>query len=183
MYYMIIAIIYGKVGMEMLQFYNNLNISKKLNFMNLSTAIIAGIVAILFIVLYQYIDSTKTMKYQSRTFSKVIAQNIAPAILFKESKNIQDSLSSLKCAKDILEAYALDEHGKLLGIYVRIEPYKENESIKKLKLKEQQFWKGSALYTVTPVVVDGKNIGYLVLVHSMDRFIVHLFIPNYAIEI
>jgi len=167
----------------MLQFYNNLNISKKLNFMNLSTAIIAGIVAIFFIVLYQYIDGTKSMKYQSRTFSKVIAQNIAPAILFKDAKNIQDSLSSLKYAKNILEAYALDRNGKLLGTYVYTDPYKENKSIKNLQLKEQQFWKGPELYTITPVIVEKKSIGYLIIVHSMNRFIMHLLMQTFFITL
>ena len=79
----------------MLQFYNSLNIAKKLNFMNLSTAIIASIIAIVFIVLYQYIDGTKIVKYQNAIFAKVLAKNIAPALLFKDTKNIQESLSSL----------------------------------------------------------------------------------------
>ncbi len=167
----------------MLQFYNNLNISKKLNFMNLSTAIIAGIVAIVFIILYQYFDGTKNMKYHNRTFSKVIVQNIAPAILFKDTKNIQDSLSSLKYAKNIREAYALDKNGKLLGMYVHTKPYKENKNIKKLKLKEQQFWKGDELYTVTPVVVEKNLIGYLIIVHSMNRFIMHLLMQTFFITL
>ena len=168
---------------RVLQFYNKLTIAKKLNFMNLSTAIIAAIIAIIFIIFYQYIDGTKIVKYQNRTFAKVLAQNIAPALLFKDEKNIQDSLSSLKYAKDILEAYAVDSNGKILGTYVHIEPYKENKTIKQLKLKEQQFWQGSELYTVTPVIVEKKTIGYLILVHSMNKFIMHLLMQTFFITL
>jgi diguanylate cyclase (GGDEF)-like protein len=166
----------------MLQFYNNLSIAKKLNFMNLSAAIIAGIIAIVFIVLYQYIDGTKIVKYQNATFAKVLAKNIAPALLFKDTKNIQDSLSSLKNAKNILEAYALDTNGEILGMYVKNKPYKENRYIKSLQLKEEQFWQGLELYTVMPVVDDDKTIGYLVIIHSMDKFIWHLLTQTLVIS-
>ncbi|WP_152182939.1 sensor domain-containing diguanylate cyclase [Sulfurimonas indica] len=167
----------------MLQFYNNLSIAKKLNFMNLSAAIIAGVIAIIFIVLYQYIDGTKIVKYQNRTFAKVLAKNIVPAMLFKDTKNIQDSLSSLKHAKNILEAYALGKDGELLGMYVKSEPYKENKLIKTLKLQEKQFWKGLELYTVMPVIADEKTIGYLVLIHSIDKFIEHLLTQTFVITL
>jgi len=167
----------------MLQFYNKLNISKKLDFMNLSTAIIAGVIAIFFIVLYQYLDGTKTMKDESRTFAKVLAQNIAPALLFHDEKNIEDSLSSLKYAQNILEAYALDKNGKMLGTYIQKQPYKKNEEIKKLSLKEEQLWKGFELYTITPVIAEDKTIGYLVLVHSMDKFIMHLLMQTFFITL
>ncbi len=167
----------------MLQFYNKLTISKKLNFMNLSTAIIAGIIAILFIVLYQYIDGTKIVKYQNRTFSKVLAQNIAPALLFKDARNIEESLSSLKYEKNILEAYALDTNGKVLGMYVKRQPYKKNQNISKLSLKESQFWKGFELYTTMPVIVDKKPIGYLVIVYSMRGFIMHLLTQSFFITL
>ena len=167
----------------MLQFYNKLTISKKLNFMNLSTAIIAGIIAILFIVLYQYIDGTKIVKYQNRTFSKVLAQNIAPALLFKDARNIEESLSSLKYEKNILEAYALDTNGKVLGMYVKRQPYKKNQNISKLSLKESQFWKDFELYTTMPVIVDKKPIGYLVIVYSMRGFIMHLLTQSFFITL
>ena len=174
---------YYKGKKKMLQFYNKLNISKKLDFMNLSTAIIAGVIAIFFIVLYQYVDGTKTMKDESRTFAKVLAQNIAPALLFHDEKNIEDSLSSLKYAQNILEAYALDKNGKMLGMYIQKQPYKKNEEIKKLSLKEEQLWKGFELYTVTPVIAEDKIIGYLVLVHSMDKFIMHLLMQTFFITL
>ncbi|QOP45636.1 sensor domain-containing diguanylate cyclase [Sulfurimonas paralvinellae] len=158
----------------MLQFYNKLNISKKLDFMNLSTALIAGIIAIIFIVLYQYIDGTKILKYQSRTLAKVLAQNIAPALLFKDAKNIDESLSSVKYAENILEAYALDVNGNILGVYVQKQPYKKNNEIEKMTLKEEQFSKGFELYTVVPVHAENRTIGYLVLVHSTQMLITHL---------
>jgi diguanylate cyclase (GGDEF)-like protein len=71
----------------------------------------------------------------------------------------------------------------MLGMYVKNKPYKENRYIKSLQLKEEQFWQGLELYTVMPVVDDDKTIGYLVIVHSMDKFIWHLLTQAFVITL
>ncbi|MBA1432019.1 MAG: hypothetical protein FAF04_00130 [Epsilonproteobacteria bacterium] len=133
-------------------------------------------------VLYQYIDGAKIVKYQNRIFAKVLAQNVAPAFLFKDTQNIEESLSSLKYEKNILEAYALDTNGKILGVYVKKQPYKKNQELEKLDLKETQFWKGLQLYTVIPVRAESKSIGYLIIVYSMKEFILHLLVQSFLLH-
>jgi len=158
----------------MLTFFSRLNISKKLNFMALSTAMIIGMITIIFIVLYQYIDGRKDIEYANKTLSKILAQNITPALLFKDTANIQESLSSLKFDKNIIEVYALGKNGKILGTYIKNKPSKENEVIKKLSLKEKQFWQGLYLYTLNPVIVEKKKVGCIVLVYTIHSFMSHL---------
>jgi len=165
----------------MLTFYNRLNISKKLNFMALSTATIIGIITIIFIMFYQYIDGRKNIECANKTLSKILAQNITPALLFKDTANIQESLSSLKFDENVVEVYALGNNGKILGTYIRNEPSQENKVIKELSLKEKQFWRGLYLYTLNPVIVEKKKIGCLVLVYGIGSFVKHLLTQTFFI--
>ncbi|WP_457745671.1 diguanylate cyclase domain-containing protein [Sulfurimonas sp.] len=158
----------------MWKFYHRLNIEKKLNFMSLSTALMAGIIAIVFISIYQYIDGKKNIAYTNQTLTKILAQNIAPALLFKDVNNIQASLSSLKYEKNIVEAYALLDNGEIIGRYTRERLFKPNPLIKNISLEPKQFWNGFRLYTITPIKDDANSIGFLITVYTMNKFISYL---------
>lgn len=151
--------------------------------MALSTAAIIGIITIVFIVLYQYVDGRKNIEHANKTLSKILAQNITPALLFKDTTNIQESLSSLKFDKNIIEVYALGNNGEILGTYIKNKPSQENKVIKKLSLQEKQFWQGLYLYTLNPVIVEKKKIGCLVLVYGMSSFVSHLLTQTFFITL
>ena len=167
----------------MWKFYHRLNIEKKLNFMSLSTALMAGIIAIIFISIYQYIDGKKSIAYTNQTLTKILAQNIAPALLFKDVSNIQASLSSLKYEKNIVEAYALLDNGEIIGSYTKERLFKQNPLIKEISLEPKQFWDGFKLYTVTPIKDDANSIGFLVTVYAMDEFITHILMQTLFIAL
>ena len=157
----------------MLEFYNRLSISKKLNFMSISTALIAGILSVIFILLYQYHNEKSNVENANQTLTKILAKNIAPALLFDDSKNIKESLLSLSYEKRVKQAFAMDDKWKLLGSYSR-DNSPTNAKLANLNSKTEQFWDGWDLYTINSINIDDKDIGSLVIVTSMDEFIMHI---------
>jgi len=157
----------------MLEFYNRLSISKKLNFMSISTALIAGILSVIFILLYQYHNEKSNVENANQTLTKILAKNIAPALLFDDSKNIKESLLSLSYEKRVKQAFAMDDKWKLLGSYSR-DNSPTNAKLANLNSKTEQFWDGWDLYTINSINIDDKDIGSLVIVASMDEFIMHI---------
>lgn len=157
----------------MLEFYNRLSISKKLNFMNVSTALIAGVLSIAFILVYQYYSEKVNVENANQTLTKILAKNIAPAVLFNDSKNIKESLLSLEYEKRVKQAFAMDDKWKLLGSYSR-DNSSTNAILSSLNQNTEQFWKGWDLYTISTIKIENKNIGSLVVVTSMNKFIMHI---------
>jgi len=157
----------------MLEFYNRLSISKKLNFMSISTALIAGVLSIVFILLYQYYNEISKIENENKTLTKILAKNIAPAVLFNDSKNIQESLLSLKYEKKVKQAFAMSEEWELLGSYTR-DKSSSNEFITSIKPQVGQFWSKRNLYTVSPISIENKDIGSMIIVTSLDEFIYHI---------
>ncbi len=157
----------------MLEFYNRLSISKKLNFMSISTALIAGILSVLFILVYQYYSEKANVEHANQTLTKILAKNIAPALLFDDSKNIKESLLSLSYEKRVKQAFAMDDKWKLLGSYSR-DNSPANTILSSLNSKTEQFWDGWDLYTISSINIDNKDVGSLVIVASMNEFIMHI---------
>jgi len=157
----------------MLEFYNRLSISKKLNFMSISTALIAGVLSVIFILVYQYYSEKSKVESANQTLTKILAKNIAPAVLFDDSKNIKESLLSLSYEKRVKQAFAMDDKWKLLGSYSR-DNSSTNAILSNLNSKSPQFWNGWDLYTVSSITIDNKDIGSLVIVASMNEFIMHI---------
>lgn len=158
---------------SMLEFYNRLSISKKLNFMSISTALIAGVLSMIFILLYQYYNEKNSVESANQTLTKILAKNIAPAVLFNDSKNIQESLLSLKYEKKVKQAFAMSEKWELLGSYSRDEST-ANEILSTIKSDTEQFWNRWELYTISPIIIENKNVGSMIIIASLDEFIYHI---------
>ncbi len=157
----------------MLEFYNRLSISKKLNFMSISTALIAGIISVIFILLYQYYSEKSNVESANQTLTKILAKNIAPAVLFNDSKNIKESLLSLEYEKRVKQAFAMDENWKLLSSYSR-DDSPANNLLSSLNPDSKQFWDGWDLYTISSINIENKDIGSLIVITSMNEFIMHI---------
>ena len=166
----------------MLEFYNRLSISKKLNFMSLSTALIAGVFSVIFIILYQYYSEKAKIENANQALTKILAKNIAPAVLFDDSKNIQESLLSLKYEKRVKQAFAMDDKWKLLGFYSR-DNSPTNRLLSSLNSKTEQFWDGWSLYTISSINIDDKDIGSLIVVTSMNEFLMHILREAFFISL
>ena len=157
----------------MLEFYNHLSISRKLNFMSISTALIAGVFSVIFILVYQYYSEKANVENANQTLTKILAKNIAPAVLFDDSKNIKESLLSLSYEKRVRQAFAMDDKWKLLGSYSRDNSL-TNAILSSLNSKSPQFWDGWDLYTISSINIENKDIGSLIVIASMDEFMMHI---------
>ncbi len=160
----------------MLEYYNRLSISKKLNFMSITTVLIAGTFSIVFILLYQYFNEKAKLEYANKIFTKILAKNIAPAVLFNDMQSAKDLLKSLEYDAKIKQAYIMDSEWNLLESYSHKKNSSlANELLSTLNSSSEQFWVDWDLYTISPIVIEEKNIGSLVIVSSLDEFVYSMF--------
>ena len=141
--------------------------------MSLSTALIAGMLSVIFILVYQYYSEKANVENANQTLTKILAKNIAPAVLFDDSKNIKESLLSLNYEKRVKQAFAMDNKWKRLGSYSR-DNSPTNTILSSLNAKTEQFWNGWDLYTISSINIDNKDIGSLIVVTSMNEFVMHI---------
>jgi len=154
----------------MFKFYNRLSISKKLNFMNITTSFIAGIFSMVFILLYQYYNEKIEIENANQTLAKILAKNIAPSVLFNDSKNIQEALFSLEYESKVKQAFAMNHEWELLGSYYR--DSRDSEKIlATIKPGTKQLWSKWNIYTINPITIDNKTIGSLIIVTSLNEFV------------
>lgn len=143
--------------------------------MNTSTAFVAGFFSIVFILFYQYYNEKKEIENASQTLAKILAKNIAPAVLFNDIRNVEESLLSLQYEKKIKQAFAMDEEWKLIGSYFRDTKHTDN-LLRTIKPETKQFWNKWDIYTINSIIVDNKRIGSLIIVTSLDEFAYHMLV-------
>ncbi len=161
---------------SVLNYYNALSIAKKLKFMGTSTAAIAGVISILFIFTYQYSNEKREIEKGMETLSMIVADNIAPALLFYDTEFIDQALSSLTHKEKIKQAYAFDSTWDVLGNYrSHISSLEDKESIERLKSVDRYLWEGRTFYIVVDIISEGKQIGHLAVVASLDEFFGRIF--------
>ncbi len=156
----------------LLKYYSNLSIANKLQFMGIYTAIIAGSLSITFVFMYQYTNKKSFLETETITLSKIVSENITPAIIFNDSKFINDALESLKYKSRIKHAYALDNNSIVLASYHRDEVEIKEEILKKLNKFQEHMWEGLNLYTVVAIKDDTHKLASLVVVSSMEEILI-----------
>ena len=102
---------------RLMQFYYGLNISKKLRFLNLSTAIIVGTTLIILLFALQYINERKATVQEANSFAKILADNIKPSILKKDVLAISNVLASVEYNDKIRQTFALDTQWNMIGAF------------------------------------------------------------------
>ena len=153
-----------------LSYYTKLTIAKKLRFMAISVSVIAVFLSMTSVLIYQYYNEKNILQSQAETFSKILADNIAPAILFKDMDNISETLTSLKHQENITQVYVLDRQWKVIQSYTKNGVALKNEEII-LSLKSKQFlWKDNELFTIVPISVDKEGVGSLIVVSSLNEY-------------
>lgn len=157
-------------------YYNNLSIAKKLRFMGVSTVALVGMISLFFILIYQYNNEKRLLENHVKTLTMVVADNIAPAVLFDDTDQIQKILISLRHKEEVQHAYVLGRESELLGDYHSV----QNESLDKgifkaLNRNGAQQWRGLQLFTLIDIEADGQKVGSLVIVASIYAFIYQMF--------
>lgn len=155
---------------KFLNYYNKLTLAKKLRFMGLYIAIIGVGMSVTSVLIYQYYNEINLMKDRTETFSKILADNISSAILFKDMDNVSQTLASLKHQSSITQAYVMDKQWKVIQSYNQKSTRFINEKLLTI-LKSKQFcWQDNYLFSIVPVSVGGEMLGSLIVVSSLDKY-------------
>lgn len=154
----------------MLNAYNRLTIARKLKYMGVFISITSVGLSVIAILVYQYYTEKNILEHRTEAFSKILADNIAPAILFNDTETIVRTLETLKYQEDIRQVYVLDKQWNTIQVYSKKDIQSEdNATIQVLKSK-QYIWKNGELFTVVKVLTDKEFLGSLVLVSSLDTY-------------
>jgi diguanylate cyclase (GGDEF)-like protein len=158
-------------------YYNDLSIAKKLKFMGATTVALVGSISIFFILIYQYGNEKTLLENHVKTLTMVVADNIAPAVLFDDTEQVQKILISLRHKNEVQHAYVLGKTSDILGSYHSTQTKNMDKDILAgLKEDASQQWRGLQLYTLVAITADGKQVGSIVIVASIYAFIFQMLL-------
>ena len=159
------------------KYYNTLSIAEKLRFMGVTTIALVGNISIFFILIYQYTNERSLLENHAKTLTMVVADNIAPAVLFDDVEQIHKILFSLRHKDEVQHAYVIDKKSEVLGSYHSADGLSlEKKTIQSLETEGAQQWSGLELYTMVAINADQQQVGAIVLVTSLYAFIYQMLI-------
>ena len=162
---------------KLFHYYNNLSIAKKLKFMGISTVALVGTISIFFILIYQYSNEKALLENHVKTLTMVVADNIAPAVLFDDTEQVSKILISLRHKDEVQHAYVLSKKSDVLGSYHSAQKQSmDKEILEDLKKDEPQQWRGLQLYTLVAIKADRQEVGSIVIVASIYAFIYQMLL-------
>ena len=153
-----------------LPFYNALSVGKKLKFIGLASALIAGTIVISMLFAFQYISEKKSTVKESTVFANILAGNIAQSITSGDVLAISNTLASVEYNNKIHQTFALDNSWKLLGAFHKGNDFVRQRKIIPLIKEYKNLWHDGYFYSVVPILDDETQIGHLVVVASLDDF-------------
>ena len=165
-------------------YYNNLSIAKKLKFMGISTVALVGTISIFFILIYQYSNEKALLENHVKTLTMVVADNIAPAVLFEDREQVSKILISLRHKDEVQHAYVLSKKSDVLGSYHSAQKQSMDKDIlEDLKKDEPQQWRGLQLYTLVAIKADRQEVGSIVIVASIYAFIYQMLLEIFILAL
>lgn len=159
------------------EYYNRLTIAKKLQFIGVTTLALVGNISIVLILLYEFYNERQLLESHVKTLSMVIADNIAPALLFDDKDQVQKILQTLRHKQEVQYAYAYNDKDQELGAYQNSQSRAlDSKRLEAVKTSGTLIWKGLKLYIHTPVKADGQVVGTVVIVASIYAFIYQMLV-------
>ena len=164
-----------------LPFYNALSIGKKLRFIGLTSAIIAGSIVISMLFIFQYFNEKELTVKESTVFANILAGNIAPSIISEDVLAISNTLASVEYNSKIQQTFALDNSWKLLGAFHKGSDFVHQRKVIPVIKKNKNLWHDGFFYSVVPILNDDIQIGHLVVVASLDDFYTRMLQYSFVI--
>ena len=153
-----------------LPFYNALSIGKKLKFIGLLSALIAGSVVLSMLFIFQYLNEKELTVKESTVFANILAGNISPSIISQDVLAISNTLASVEHNNKINQTFALDNSWSLLGAFHKGNDFVRQRKIIPIIKENKNLWHDGYFYSVVPILNDDIQIGHLVVVASLDDF-------------
>ena len=157
-----------------LPFYNALSIAKKLKFIGLISALIAGSIVLSMLFIFQYLSEKKLTAKESAVFANILAGNISPSIISNDVLAISNILASVEHNNKIHQTFALDNSWHLLGAFHKGSDFVRQRQIIPIIKENKNLWHDGYFYSVVPILSDEAQIGHLVVVASLDNFYVRM---------
>ena len=140
--------------------------------MGYSTVALVGTISIFFILIYQYSNEKALLEKHVKTLTMVVADNIAPAVLFDDTEQVSKILISLRHKDEVQHAYVLGKESNVLGSYHSAQELTiDKDVLQELKSHGLQQWRGLQLYTLVAINADSRQVGSIVIVASIYAFI------------
>ena len=153
-----------------LPFYNALSIGKKLKFIGVASALIAGSIVLSMLFIFQYVNEKELTVKESTVFANILAGNIATSIVSEDVLSISNILASVEYNNKIQQAFALDNVWKLLGAFHKGSDFVRQRKIIPIIKENKNLWHNGYFYSVVPILNNDIQIGHLVVVASLDDF-------------
>ena len=145
--------------------------------MGYSTVALVGTISIFFILVYQYSNEKALLENHVKTLTMVVADNIAPAVLFDDTEQVSKILISLRHKEEVQHAYVLGKESNVLGSYHSAQELTiDKEILQELKSHRLQQWQGLQLYTLVAINADSRQVGSIVIVASIYAFIYQMLL-------
>ncbi|QOP44948.1 EAL domain-containing protein [Sulfurimonas paralvinellae] len=119
---------------------------------------------------FAYVSERNSVEHESKTFAKILADNIASPIIAKDALRISDILASVEYNEKITQTFALDTSWNVLGTFSKGNNFSQQRKMIPIIRENQNLWKDGYFYSVVPILKDDKQIGYLVVVASLSEF-------------
>ncbi|MFK5936998.1 MAG: EAL domain-containing protein [Sulfurimonas sp.] len=158
-----------------LSFYNTLSISKKLKFIGLTSAFVAGSIILSMLFIFEYFNAKNITVKESTVFAKILAGNIAPSIKSEDVLAISNTLASVEYNDKIRQTFAFDKKWNLLGAFHKGNNFVHQREFIPIIKKHKNLWHGGYFYSVVPIASDDVKLGFLVVVGSLDGFYIRMF--------
>lgn len=153
-----------------LPFFNALSIAKKLKFIGLSSALIAGTIVLSMLFIFQYMSEKELTVKESTVFANILAGNIAPSIISKDALAISNILASVEYNNKIGQTFAMDNGWNLLGAFHKGNDFVRQRKIIPIIKENKNLWHDGFFYSVVPILNNEIQVGHLVIVASLDDF-------------
>ena len=164
-----------------LPFYNALSIGKKLKFIGLVSALIAGSIVLSMLFIFQYLSEKELTVKESTVFANILAGNISPSIISEDALAISNTLASVEYNNKIYQTFALDNSWSLLGAFHKGNDFVRQRKIIPIIKENKNLWHEGYFYSVVPILNDDIQIGHLVVVASLDDFYVRMLKYSFVI--
>ncbi len=135
----------------------------------LGVTILVGIFTVTAGLIYRENETLRDFKVaELETLASVVATNSAAAVLFRDGEAAAEILSSLKSVSDVVSADIVDKEGNIFSRYQaqNTEPQHQVTDFLSVFRAKKSVITGNHIWTAAPIILDGEEVGLLVLTSS-----------------
>jgi two-component system, sensor histidine kinase len=167
---------------------SDISIEKKLRTIIMVTSLTVLVIASLAFVIHEAFTFKAAVMRELSALAEIIAYNTTAAIMFKDQKAAEETLSGLRAKPQILAAYIIIDEKKIFAKYVAphadkslltLEPGGDGDTsqvnatvLSRILKKSHYFWEfDSHLDAVQPIITDGQVMGMVVIQSDIGELI------------